>query len=111
MICSATRVLSSGPRGVVPVRQIVDVAEEVGDQHGPRDVGAVQPLVLPALDQRGELVVVLAPPTDDLLLPGLGQHVLAAEEHGALGEELDRRLDDVDAGGAQDIVDRRRRAR
>src|SRR3954451_25173560 len=63
------------PVGVIPVREIVDVAEEVGDQDRPRDVGAEETLLLAALDEDGELVVVLTPPLDVVLLPRRGQHV------------------------------------
>ena len=48
-----------GTLGGVPVRQVVHVAEEVGDQHGARDVGPVEALLLAALDEARELVVVL----------------------------------------------------
>src|SRR4029079_17881299 len=91
--------------GVIPVREIVDVAEEVRDEHRPRDVAAIKALLLTALDEGGELVVVLPPPPDDLLLSRCGQHVLTPEEDGPLWEELDGRLDDVDAHGPHDVVD------
>src|SRR5918997_334626 len=92
--------------GRVPVRQVVHVAEEVRDEDRARHVRTEDALRLALLEEGSERVVILAATPRDLLAPRLGQHVHAAKEDRALGQEVDRRLYDVDTHVSDDVLDR-----
>ena len=83
-----------------------DIAEEVGREHGERDVGAEDPGILSLSQQCRERLVILAAPRGDLPPALSGEHVRAAEEDGSLIDVRERGLDHVDARGANGAFDR-----
>jgi len=79
----------------IPLGEVVNVGEEVGDEDGGRNVRAEDAVRTAAGKDRLECVVVLASSLLHLALSLFAQHVLRTKEDGSVGQPLDRGDDDV----------------